>query len=246
MTALYERIGGGYARARQPDPHIATAIHGAIGPARSVVNVGAGTGSYEPSDRAVVAVEPSRAMIAQRAAGSAQAIQGIAERLPFADGTFDVALATLTTHHWVDWRAGIAEMKRVARQRVVVLTFDPVVSHRYWLVRDYLPSIASLSTDTFLFRDVAAEIGGNVRVVMVPAGCRDGFLAAYWRRPQRYLDPQVRAGISAFHALPVEELRDGLASLEGDIQSGAWAKRNDELLHAAEFDGGYRLVVVDL
>ena len=243
MAATYDRIGLSYAEVRRPDPRIATRIEGALGGARSVLNVGAGAGSYEPRERAVVAVEPSLAMIAQRPAGSAAAVQGVAEQLPFPDGSFDAAMATLTMHHWPDWRRGVAEMKRVARGRVVVLTFDPLVSHTFWLVREYFPAIARLETDSFSFEAVREEMGGSVLPVPVPADCTDGFLAAYWRRPERYLEPDVRAGMSAFHHLPADALRDGLARLERDIASGAWARRHAGLLALDEFDGGYRLIV---
>lgn len=246
MTTIYDRIGRGYARSRRPDPQIAAAVLSALGDARSVVNVGAGTGSYEPEDREVVAVEPSRAMIRQRHAGAAPAVRAVAEHLPFRDRRFDAAMATLTMHHWKDTRRGIAEMRRVARSRVVVLTFDPSVSHSFWLVRDYLPSISRLETDSFSFSEVAAALGGDVQAVPVPAACTDGFLAAYWRRPEQYLDESIRAGMSAFHGLPPDEVEAGLSRLAADLRNGRWARRNDELLHATEFDGGYRLIVAEL
>lgn len=245
MSALYDKIGSGYVRSRRADPRIAARVIEALGDARTVVNVGAGAGSYEPDDRHVVAVEPSAAMVAQRPHGSA-VVRGIAERLPFCDRAFDAAMAILTMHHWSDFRAGIAELRRVARQRVVVLTFDPAVSHAFWLVRDYIPSIASLETDSFSFRQIVEALGGTVSAVPVPADCWDGFLAAYWRRPTQYLDADVRAGMSAFHGLPPEEVRGGLVRLEQDIRSGEWSRRNDGLIHRQEFDGGYRLIVDEL
>ena len=140
--STYDRIGRTYARTRRPDPRIARQIAEALGDARSVVNVGAGTGAYEPRDRDVVAVEPSSVMLRQRPPDAAPAVQGSAEEIPFADGAFDAALAVLTMHHWSDWRAGVDEMRRVARRRIVMLTFDPDYISRYWLVRDYLPEIA--------------------------------------------------------------------------------------------------------
>jgi SAM-dependent methyltransferase len=243
MTATYDRIGAGYALARQPDARVAARILAALGAARKVVNVGAGAGSYEPRDRTVVGVEPSRRMIAQRPGAAAPVVQGAAECLPLRTGSFDAAMATLTMHHWRDWRRGIAELKRVSRGTIVILTFDPAVSHSFWLVRDYLPAIARLETDSFSFEAVCEEVGGRVESVPVPADCADGFLAAFWRRPDRYLDPRVRAGISAFHTLGEDDLNGGLDRLARDLSSGEWARRNGDLLTRDEFDGGYRLLL---
>lgn len=242
MAATYDRIGIGYAHMREPDPRIAAAVHAALGGARTVLNVGAGAGSYEPEGRRVVAVEPSAAMIRQRRAGAAPAVRALAEDLPFRTQSFDAALATLTMHHWSDWRRGVEEMRRVAH-RTVVLTFDPAVSHSFWLVQEYFPGIAALSTDRFSFEIVREFIGGAVTVVPVPADCRDGFLGAFWRRPKRYLEPATRAAMSAFHGLPEAEVADGVARLAHDLQSGAWEARHADLLAADEWDGGYRLIV---
>jgi SAM-dependent methyltransferase len=246
MAALYDRIGAGYTLARQPDPRIAARIHAALGDTRSVVNVGAGAGSYEPHDRAVVAVEPSAAMIGQRETAASAAVRGVAGYLPFRADSFDAAMATLTMHHWPDWRQGVAEMRRVARERVVILTFDPQVSHRLWLAQEYLPGIRGVASDSFSFDEVAQEVGGEAEVVPVPWDCFDGFLAAYWRRPERYLEPEVRAGISAFHSLPEDEVEAGLERLRADITSGEWAARHAALVAAEEFDGGYRLLVAEV
>ncbi len=243
MTATYDRIGVNYATVRKPDASIARMVHEALGAASTVLNVGAGAGSYEPYGPALVAVEPSRAMIGQRAPGSAPALQAVGEHLPFRDESFEAVLAVLTLHHWPDWRAGIAEMLRVASDRVVVVTFDPRVSHQFWLVQEYFPAIACLATDSFSFDEVQAALGGEIRVVPVPAGCTDGFLAAYWRRPECYLDPAVRAGMSAFHGLSQGDLSEGVRVLERDLQTGAWARRHAHLLEADTFDGGYRLLV---
>ena len=163
--------------------------------------------------------------------------------LPFADGSFDSVLASLTIHHWPDRRRGFAEMLRVASKRVVVFSFDPAVSHQFWLVQEYFPGVARLATDSFSFDEVQAELGGDVRVVPVPADCTDGFLGAYWRRPERYLDPAVRAGMSAFHGLTRSEVEAGLQRLERDLASGEWHGRHRDLIGQETFDGGYRLMV---
>jgi len=206
--ASYDRLGRGYAAMRATDPRITAAIEAALGDARSVVNVGAGTGSYEPADREVVAVEPSAVMIAQRPPGSASAIQASAEALPLGDDSVDAAMAIFTDHHWSDRAAGMDELRRVARQRVVVLNIDPAWTERFWLVRDYLPSFMDLVPDPYRAaghweRDLEELLGEvEVRPIPVPHDCRDGFFQAYWRRPEAFLDEAVRNSISVFHVLP--------------------------------------------
>jgi SAM-dependent methyltransferase len=242
--ALYDTIGQLYSHHRQPDPRIAAQVVNALGDARTIVNVGAGTGSYEPSDRMVVAVEPSTVMIDQRAVGAAPAVQGVAESLPFADGTFDVATAFITIHHWPDWRAGLTEMRRVAR-RVLVLTFDPDVHDDFWLLRDYVRhASANAAGHDVSFEDIRAALGGPTRVdtVLVPHDCCDGFNSAYWRRPESYLDPDVRACISGLARLSPDELEPGLTRLADDLRTGEWHRRYADLLDQEWFDGGWRLI----
>lgn len=243
----YDRRGAGYAAVRRPDPRIQAAVRAALGDARSVVNVGAGSGSYEPRDLDVIAVEPSAVMRAQRPPDAPAAIDGRAEALPLADGSADAALALLTVHHWDDPAAGLAELLRVARRRVVVLTWDPAFAERLWLVRDYLPEAAELDRGRFQpLEQVAAALGGaRVEPVPIPHDCSDGFLGAYWRRPERYLDSEVRPGISTFHALPPGVVERALARLAAHLESGEWARRNAELLHLQELDLGYRLLVAE-
>lgn len=239
--ALYDAIGRGYRALRQPDPRVARALHQALGDADTVVNVGAGAGSYEPADRRVVAVEPSRTMVAQRPPGAAPAVRATADALPFADAAFDAALAILTLHHWSAQSAGLRELRRVARGPAVILTWDPA-HPGFWLC-DYFPEI--FDRDRPLFpppEAMARELGPvAVRPVPVPHDCRDGFLAAYWRRPEAYLDPHVRGAISTFSKL--DRVEDGVARLRADLDSGAWHRRNGHLLDRAELDLGYRLVV---
>jgi SAM-dependent methyltransferase len=238
---LYDRIGIDYADLRRPDPRIARRIHDALGPAESVLNVGAGTGSYEPADRQVTAVELSAEMIRQRKASAALAIQGRAEALPFADKSFDAAMAILTVHHWTDKAAGLREMRRVARGPVVILTFDP--SHRGCWLTDYLPQLAELDEAQMPpMSDYQASLGSvDISPVPIPKDCSDGFLYAYWRRPEAYLDPRVRRGSSSFWTLP--DLESGFARLEADLASGEWRRRYRHLLDLDELDVGYRLIV---
>ena len=239
---IYDRIGAGYGRARRADPGIASKIVDALGEAHTVVNVGAGTGSYEPADRPVVAVEPSRTMIDQRQKGSAPIVQASAMELPFRDGAFSAALALLTVHHWPDRKRGLAELARVAREKVVLLTWDPE-SAGFWLVQDYVPDVLAIDRRIFPSIDELRSVLGPIEVVEVPIphDCRDGFLGAYWRRPHAYLDPEIRSGISTFaRASGVEE---GLARLRADLENGSWERRYGELPERAELDIGYRLVI---
>jgi SAM-dependent methyltransferase len=237
----YDVIGRTYAHTRATDPRIAAAIWEALGDARTVVNVGAGTGNYEPPDRDVTAVEPSAVMIAQRPAGAAPAIQASAEALPFEDGAFDAAMAVLTLHHWSDWRAGVEELRRVAR-RVVVFSWDPSFANRPWITAEYLPLVADGA-----FPSLADQVGAlratRVTAVPIPHDCRDGFYGAHWRHPEAYLDPEVRSGISVLARREPEELAPGLARLEEDLRTGAWAERHADLLALEELDLGYRLLV---
>jgi len=242
MTALYDTIGVDYANLRRPDPRIAAMIEAALGPAQTVVNVGAGAGSYEPAGRDVTAVEPSLEMIRQRPPGAARAIQSSAEALPFADASFDAAMAVLTVHHWSDKAKGMAELRRVSRGPVVVLTFDP--AHRPWLT-DYLPQLAALDEAQMPAMSDYARWLGPVSIVPVPIphDCIDGFLYAWWRRPEAYFDPRIRAGSSSFWALG--DVAEGLERLRSDLASGEWDRRYPGLRDADSYDAGYRLVVAD-
>lgn len=240
MMAFYDTIGIDYAQLRRPDPRIAAQIEQALGAARTVLNVGAGAGSYEPADRVVTALEPSVAMIGQRPAAAAPAVQGTAEAIPFPDNSFDAVMAVLTIHHWPDQQRGIRELCRVARDRVVVLTFDPRA--RPWLT-DYLPELAALDEAAMPSLETLAEWLGPISAVpvLVPHDCSDGFLYAYWRRPAAYLDPRIRKGSSSFWK--IQQAEAGLARLAADLDSGEWERRYGTLLNHDSYDAGYRLVV---
>ena len=242
MAQLYDTIGVGYRALRRPDPRIAAAIVNALGPAASVVNVGAGAGSYEPDDRRVVAVEPSREMIRQRPAGAAPVVQASATALPFRAEAFDAALAVLTVHHWPDRARGLAELCRVARDRVVILTWEPDAA-RFWLVEDYFPELVAIDRAIFPTPDEMRRTLGPIEVhpLPIPHDCTDGFLGAYWRRPQAYLDPAVRGAISTFSKLG--DVDPGLARLRNDLENGTWTRRHGPLLARSDLDLGYRLVV---
>lgn len=240
MSAKYDTIGLNYADLRKPDPRIARTIEDALGAAQTILNVGAGTGSYEPTDRIVTAVEPSAEMIRKRPATAAKAVQASAEALPFDDDSFDAAMAILTVHHWRDKAAGLREMRRVTRGRVVLLTFDP--AQRPWLT-DYLPELAVLDEAQMPSMDAYQRWLGPVQItpVPVPHDCSDGFLYAYWRRPGAYLDAYVRSGSSSFWA--IDDVDAGLRRLRDDLNTGAWQRRYHALLDLDAYDAGFRLVI---
>ena len=243
MSALYDRIGRSYVATRGEDPRIAAAIHAELGDARTVLNVGAGAGAYEPRDRAVTAVEPSAVMRAQRPPGAAPCIDARAEALPFADEAFDATMAVLSDHHWEDRLAGLRELRRVGR-RAVVFQWDPAFAGAFWLTRDMLPSFPGPQRVTLA--QTEAALGATRRVpVPIPHDCRDGFLMAYWRRPEAYLDPAVRANISVFALLPAAEVDAMVRTLRADLESGAWERRNADLLEREELDLGYRVIVAE-
>jgi hypothetical protein len=240
-SELYDVIGSGYSATRRPEPRIARAVEQALGDARTVVNVGAGTGSYEPTDRDVVAVEPSATMRAARPAGSAPCVAAQAEALPLADASVEAAMAVYSDMHWRNRRRGIAEMMRVSARRVVVLTVDRDAAMGYWLTRDYLPGANDLFAP--LARVTSLLPGCRVTTVPIPHDCADGFVHAFWRRPRALLDPRVRATMSLFARLEPPAVERGLARLGADLESGAWQRRNREILGSDSLDLGHRLIV---
>ena len=241
MPDLYDTIGLNYANLRRPDHRIAARIDNALGDAQSVLNVGAGAGSYEPEGRKITALEPSIEMIKQRPESDAIVVQGVAEDLPFCDEEFDASMGVLTLHHWTDKDAGIKEMQRVTKGQVVFLTFDPFAPW-FWLA-DYFPALKELDKGQMpqleKFNEWFDE--PEVEVVPIPADCTDGFLAAYWKRPEAYLDDRVRAAMSSFSA--IGDVSEGIAELAADLESGAWHRRYSSLSELTELDCGYRLIV---
>jgi SAM-dependent methyltransferase len=242
--ASYEQIGLGYTHARRTEPRIAARIFSALGDARTVLNVGAGTGSYEPPDRDVLAVEPSRVMRSQRPPDAAPCIDACAEALPFPDQSFDAALAVLSDHHWPDPIAGMREMRRVAR-RVVIFQWDDAEIERFWLVRDYLPEYHALTAGGPTLRERAEAIDARMEPVSIPFDVIDGFFHAYWRRPAAYLREPVRRGCSVWARVGEQAEQRAVTSLAEDLDSGAWAARNTELLDLESIDLGARLLIAD-
>jgi SAM-dependent methyltransferase len=242
----YDRAGRTYSLTRQPDPRIGAVIEHALHRMATVANIGAGTGSYEPSNT-VVAVEPSHVMITQRRAEAAPAVRAVAEHLPIGTDAVDASIALLTVHHWSDVDAGIAEMIRVARRRVVILTWDDTVFRQFWLLREYLPAAAETGARLAVPITKLVSLLGTVSIqtVPVPHDCVDGFGGAYWRRPHAYLDETVRAGISMFALTPKPLLAKGLERLRVELSNGAWARRHADLLDVPQLDLGYRLLVSD-
>jgi SAM-dependent methyltransferase len=242
---LYDTIGGAYAVTRRTEPRIAARVWAALGDARTVLNVGAGTGSYEPPGRDVTAVEPSAVMRAQRPAGAAPCVDAAAESLPFADQSFDAAMAFSTVHHWQDPIAGLREMRRVAR-RVVVFTHDSSANgwhRRFWLSRDYLPEVAGFLVGRPSLTEQARAIGARIEPVFIPWDCADGFFEAYWRRPEAYLNDHVRRGVSVWARVGPEVEQRAVGNLRADLASGQWAERNSDLLALDAAELGLRLLV---
>ncbi|MBX3594538.1 class I SAM-dependent methyltransferase [Sphingomonas sp.] len=241
----YGEIGGTYSRFRQPDPVIAAQIHCALGDAVTVLNVGAGAGSYEPLDREVTAVEPSASMRAQRPPHLSRAINAVAEDLPFADADFDASLATVTVHQWFDLEKGLAEMRRVTRGPVVLLVCDPDRMMDYWL-SDYIPEVREIEARRFPSIDrIAAALGGAVEVqpVPVPLDCRDGFNEAYYGRPEAFLDPAARLACSSWSLVPEAAVDRFIRVLSHDLATGRWDETYGHFRTQPFFDGPLRLVI---
>jgi SAM-dependent methyltransferase len=242
---LYDTIGATYTLTRRTEPRIAAQVWAALGDARTVLNVGAGTGSYEPADRDVTAVEPSAVMRAQRAADAARCLAAAAESLPFEDQSFDAAMAFATVHHWQDPIAGLREMRRVAR-RVVVFTHDTDDAgwrRRFWLTRDYLPEVADLLVGRPSLTEQARAIGARMEPVLIPWDCADGFFEAYWRRPGAYLDDRVRRGVSVWARVGPDAEQRAVRCLRDDLVSGRWAERNRDILDLDAAELGLRLLI---
>lgn len=247
MDQAYDRIGRDYGSTRRTETRIAARIEAALGDAATVANVGAGTGSYEPRDRAVTAFEPSATMIAQRPSGAAAAVQAPAEDIPARASSFDAAMAILTIHHWSEQRRGVDEMRRIARDRVVILTFEPDRLQQWWL-NDYAPEIAADDRDRFPPTAAIADwLGGaGSEVIPIPRDCEDLFLGALWGRPELILDPKIRASTSGFARMDGDREAQAVAALAADLDSGDWDRRYGELRERTDYDVGVRLVVAEL
>lgn len=247
-TPAYDTIGLSYNQVRRADPRFEAAIWGALGDATSVLNIGAGAGSYEPGDREVIAVEPSRVMIAQRPPDGAPAIQAVAESLPLGDKSVAATMGVFTMQHWDDVDRGLAEVLRVTRERVVLLTLDLDVTAEMWLCRDYLPEIVEHDRKAFppIVHLEAVLPQLRVETVPVPADCTDGFCVALWSRPEMHLDPGVRRASSIWHLLPPSIVEGGLDRLRQDLENGEWDQRHGELRTQVELDVGLRLAIAEL
>ncbi len=243
--ADYGVIGGSYAHYRQPEPAIEAMIAAALGGARRVLNVGAGAGSYEPTDRAMTAVEPSAAMRAQRPAGRDPAIDAVAEALPFPDGHFDAAMTTFSVHQWADLDGGLRELRRVTRGPVIILSCDPDRVRDFWL-HAYAPGVLDAEARRYpSLAHMADRLGGHCTIVPVPIPlhCRDGFNEAYYGRPEGLLDPAARLSCSAWSFVDPDVAASYVEHLRGDVESGAWDRHYGHLRTQANYDGSLRLLV---
>jgi SAM-dependent methyltransferase len=244
----YDQIGVNYSDFRRADPRIEARVWTALGDARSVVNVGAGTGSYEPPDREVIAIEPSLLMIAKRPVGAAPAIEGVAEALPLGDCSVDAAMATLTIHHWNDLGKGIAEMCRVARKRIVLLTIDAEKNAEIWTLAEYFPEAMALEEDAMPAISLlqTSLSGATVKTVPMPSRCRDEFTSALWDRPELFLEPATLRASSLWHRLDPEVIERGQKRLRADLESGRWDEAHGHLRTLPELDIGLRLITAEL
>jgi SAM-dependent methyltransferase len=243
MSVNYDELAESYRRYRIPDARIASSIWAHLEGAERVLNVGAGTGAYEPDNCEVVAVEPSVQMTRLRRSFNAKVVRASAENLPFDDGAFDASMALLTIHHWLDIRRGLKEMRRVSTGNIVVFTWVGY-GNDFWL-EDYISAMRGFDLKHFPDLRELEEMLGSVKVepVEIPHDCTDGFMCAYWRRPRVYLDPAARKAISTFSRLGAIE--GGLRNLEDDLASGEWDRKYGHLLAKPSMDLGYRLVVCD-
>jgi len=242
--ADYATIGKTYSQYRQPDPRIAQRVWDALGDALTVLNVGAGAGSYEPTDRRVTAVEPSATMRGQRPASLATAVDAVAEQLPFGDDAFDASMTTFSVHQWQDLEAGLAEMRRVTRGPVVILTCDPELVEEFWLAQ-YAPDV--LATERRRYPSIARLqelLGGTaiVELVPIPLDCTDGFNEAYYGRPEQLLNPEARAACSAWSFISPAQAESYTITLASALESGAWDAQHGALRRKPTFEGSLVLV----
>ena len=244
MGAIYDTIGTGYTRGRREDPRIAAQLAAALGDSATVLNVGAGTGSYEPRDRPVVAVEPSAVMLRQRPPDAAPAIQATAEALPFPDGAFGAAMAVLTIHHWRNKPRGLTEMRRVTRGPILIFSGADRTLNTSWWLHDYFPSMRELVYNRSYQPERIADVLGPVQLIPVPipADCTDGFEAAYWRQPEAILDPAIWRATSALSLITTADRAHGMRRLAADLECGEWDRKYGHLLALPELDLGYRII----
>jgi SAM-dependent methyltransferase len=246
--AAYDEIGVNYSDFRRADPRIEARVWAGLVDARSVANVGAGTGSYEPRDREVIAIEPSSLMIAKRPAGAAPALQGVAEALPLDEQSVDAAMAIFTIHHWGDLGAGLTEMRRVARQRIVLLTIDATKNAEIWTLAEYFPEAMALEEEVMpSIASLESRLpGATIETVPMPSRCRDEFTSALWDRPELFLEPATLRASSLWHRLSPEVIERGQERLRADLESGRWDEAHGHLRDLPELDIGLRLITVEL
>ncbi|MES1191541.1 MAG: class I SAM-dependent methyltransferase [Steroidobacter sp.] len=244
MHAKYDNIGINYSVTRCTDPIIATELYAELKGATRILNIGAGAGSYEPDDVELIAVEPSAEMISQRKLGSHAVVKAFAEKLPFESNSFSHAMTVNSMHHWQDRALAFNEINRIAADKFVAITWDPA-SEPFWLTRDYFPEIYEMDKRIFPAMEEFTEYFDDVKVkpLKIPGDCKDGLLAAFWKRPAAYLSSQVRQSTSPF--AKIKYLAEGLKKLEADLADGTWARNNQVILNESSLDVGYRLITAN-
>ncbi len=245
MNALYDDIGNDYSVTRCTDPKVAEQLYSELQDATHIVNIGAGTGSYEPENIKLIAVEPSSKMISQRKIGSHPVKQAFAESLPFESNIFSHAMTVLSMHHWQNRVSAFQEINRVTTKKFIAISWDPK-SEPFWLTRDYFPEIYEMDKNIFPSIEELNDFFGEVtiRPLHIPSDCKDGFLAAFWKRPDAYLSSSVRQAMSPFSK--IKNLSEGLQKLKADLASGDWLKKNHDILSCSDLDVGYRLITAKI
>ena len=242
----YEHGGQKYSGQRKTDPRIAEYVHRALGNAKTVLNVGAGAGSYEPEDRYVIALEPSASMRSQRMNnGRTPAVIGFADTIPFDDNAFDASMALVTVHHWPDLDKGLKEMRRVTKDAVVIMTFDPDALNEFWNVH-YFPELIEVERQRYPSVDsLIKSLGGNCEVqkIPVPFDCTDGFQEAYYGRPEAFLEKDVRMSQSAWGFLPAGLEEQYVQALANDLASGEWDRKYGHYRKEPDFTCALRLII---
>jgi SAM-dependent methyltransferase len=242
----YDKLGQKYSVKRQTEPAIFSYIVKALGDAATVLNVGAGTGSYEPTDRYVIAVEPSLVMRSQRESNNKNpAVIAFADNLPFDDNSFEASTAFVTVHHWSDIHKGLHELRRVTKNQVIIMTFDPEALDDFWNAI-YFPELIEAEKKRYPSIDfITTALGGTCEVqkIPIPFDCADGFQEAFYGRPEAFLDKQVRQSQSAWGFISPEVEEKYIKDFAEELASGEWDKKYGHYRTQPSFTCALRLII---